>query len=231
MATNLLSNQLPLSKLIHNIRLQIMALFLLGLVGIAYCGFTTYRLAAMKEAVLKHVEADMDQAQRSEALYLIEMNQRALADFLIAPGVQQIEPNKHHIDRMAGSHADQPLKNLVAMEDQWYSEVAAPLEAQRKSMGPDRAGFDDLVTRYHEATVDNSLDLKTSMFWGTNNLEYLESVDQFAQYASQLRDIEYLVVALLGVSCCFFTVGILKNLQKLKVITAELLPKADAVIA
>ncbi|HJX85320.1 MAG TPA: hypothetical protein VJ723_13345 [Candidatus Angelobacter sp.] len=231
MATNLLSDQLPLSKLIHNIRLQIMALFLLGLVGVAYCGFTTYRLAAIKEAVLKHVTADMDQAQRSEALYLIEMNQRALADFLIAPGVQQIEPNKYHIDRMSESHADQTLKNLVAMEDQWYSEVAAPLEAQRRSMGPDRAGFDDLVARYHEATVNNSLDLKTSVLWGTNNLEYLESVDQFAQYASHVRAIEYLVVALLGVLCCFFAVGILTTLQRLKVVAAELLPKADAAVA
>jgi hypothetical protein len=231
MTTNLLFVQPSISKIIHNIRRQALALFLLGLAGVAYCGFTTYRLAAIKEASLKHVRADLDQERRSAALYLIEMNNRALADFLIVPGAEQIEKKKQQIDQMSASYNDQTLKNLVTMEDQWYSEVAAPLMAQRKSMGADRTGFDDLVARYHEAAVSNSLDLKTAMFWGANSLEYLGKVDQFTQYASRVRDIEYLVVALLGVSCSFFAVGTFKNLQKLKVVTAELLSKADAAVA
>jgi hypothetical protein len=153
--------RLSATSLARRVRAYIVGLLLLGFLGalgLAYAGYRAHRISA---AVSDYAGAASLYQARSTAIQRLGDIETAFHRYLLdgnSVNLNLIERDKEALAQLAQqdaqSRADKLLQDMVAREQQWYSQTALPLIDQRKSLPAGQGLSEDFLSHYRTASPD-----------------------------------------------------------------------------
>ncbi|HEX7285601.1 MAG TPA: hypothetical protein VF532_05430 [Candidatus Angelobacter sp.] len=142
-------------------RLFAFVLLLLALAVAAGFAWTAYHLHQLQGAIANHGAALRQFQVRQEAIFAADSMDTALLRFMLdgnTANTELIRLNKELVERLAqqddAAKNDKMLQDLVAKEQQWYSQFAQPLIEQRKQVQAGQGLPEDLLNRYRTTKKD-----------------------------------------------------------------------------
>jgi hypothetical protein len=142
-------------------RLFAFALLLLSLLAAVGLGWTAYHLHQLDSAISNHAVALRQYQTRQEAIFALDSMDTALHRFLLdgnSANADLIRLNKDLVERLAqqdpATQGDKLLQDMVAREQQWYSQFAQPIIEQRRQVPAGQGLPEDLLNRYRTGRKD-----------------------------------------------------------------------------
>jgi hypothetical protein len=151
-------------------RLFAFVLLLLALAVAAGFAWTAYDLHQLQGAIADHGAALRQFQVRQEAIFAADSMETSLNRFILdgnTANTELIRLNKELVERLAqqdeAAKNDKMLQDLVAREQQWYSQFAQPLIEQRKQVQAGQGLPEDLLNRYRTIKKElGTFDLETA---------------------------------------------------------------------
>lgn len=182
--------RLSAASLARRVRASIVGLLLLGFlgaVGLAYAGYRAHRISA---AVNDYAGAASLYLTRSTAIQRLSDIETAFHRYLLdrnSVNLNLIERDKEALAQLAQqdaqSRADKLLQDMVAREQQWYSQTAQPLLDLRKSLPAGQGLSEDFLSHYRTASPD----LGIITFENSAESAYRQSLQGLMQSERQTR--------------------------------------------
>lgn len=202
-------------------RLFALLLLLLGLAVATGLAWTAYHLQRLDNAVLDHSAALRQFQVRQEAILAVDSMDTALHRFLLdgnTANAELIRLNKDLVERLAqqdeAAKNDKLLEDLVAREQQWFSQFAQPLIEQRKQVQPGQGLPEELLNRYRTTrkdlgTFDSEMSAQAAYQRDVQNLM------QAQEHAGPRAWVRYGAVALVIIAIFAVALGVLRNIGRL----------------
>ena len=132
---------LSAGSLARRVRVFTFGLLLCGLLGAAGLAFAGYRAHQVNAAVRNYAPAASLYRARTAAIHQLADMETAFHRFLLdgnSVNLSLVERDKEGIEQLAQqdpeAQGDKLLQDIVAKEQQWYSQAAQPLIEQRKTV-------------------------------------------------------------------------------------------------
>ncbi len=143
--------------------LSVFALLILSLVAVAGLSWTAYHLHQLDGAINDHSAALRQYENRQEAIFALDSMDVALHRFMLdgnSAYEDLVHLNKDLVERLAqrddGAKNDKILQDLIAREQQWYTQFAQPLMDQRRQSPAGQGLPEDLLNRYRTSKQELS---------------------------------------------------------------------------
>jgi hypothetical protein len=159
----------------------------LGALGLAYAGYRAHRISS---AVSDYTAAASLHQARTTAIQRLSDMDSAFYRFLLdgnSVNLNLIERDKEALQQLAQqdsqTRSDKLLQDMLAREQQWYSQSAQPLIEQRKSLPAGQGVSEDFLSHYRAASPD----LGIVNFENSVESEYRQSLQSLQESQKQTK--------------------------------------------